>query len=109
MVEPVSGSSVLFGGIPVSDFAASAQWYERLLGRPPDMRPHNHEACWKRPDGAWIYVVRDAARAGNALITLIVDELPPIEGERGEEGGLPTVEAVDPDGNRIKFGQYRGR
>src|SRR3954452_14875185 len=106
MVEPVS---VLFGGIPVRDFEAAAQWYERLLERPPDMRPHDHEACWKLTDEAWIYVVRDAERAGNALITIIVDELPPIEGARGEEGGLPTVVAVDPDGNRIKFGQYRGR
>jgi hypothetical protein len=102
MVEPVS---VLFGGIPVRDFEAAAQWYERLFDRPPDMRPHEHEACWKLTDEAWIYVVRDIDRAGNALITIIGDELPPIDGERVEMGGMLTVEAVDPDGNKIKFGR----
>src|SRR3954447_23431160 len=105
MVEPVSGSPVLFGGIPVSDFEAAERWYERLLGRPPDMRPHDHEACWKLTDEAWIYVVRDAERAGHALITIIVDELPDAAGERGEEGGLQTLVVTDPDGNTVKFAQ----
>jgi hypothetical protein len=100
MVEPVS---VLFGGIPVRDYEAAAHWYERLFGRPPDMLPHDHEACWKLTDEAWIYVVRDAERAGNALITMIVDELPPVDGECGEEGGLHTLVVTDPDGNTIKF------
>jgi hypothetical protein len=100
MVEPVS---VLFGGIPVRDFEAAAQWYERLLDRPPDMRPHDHEACWKLTDEAWLYVVRDAERAGNALITIIGDELPGVDGTRGEEGGLETLVVTDPDGNSIKF------
>jgi catechol 2,3-dioxygenase-like lactoylglutathione lyase family enzyme len=102
MLEPVS---VLFGGIPVRDFEAAARWYEDLFDRPPDMRPHDHEACWKLTAEAWIYVVRDAERAGNALITIIGDELPPIDGELVEVGGMLTVEAVDPDGNRIKFGR----
>src|SRR3954468_13692379 len=53
MLEPVT---VLFGGIPVHDFDAAAQWYERLLRRAPDMRPHDHEACWKLTDEAWIYL-----------------------------------------------------
>src|SRR3954467_2017502 len=105
MVEPVDRVTALFGGIPVSDFGAAAQWYERLFDRPPDMRPHDHEACWKFADEAWIYVVGDAARPGNALITIIGDELPPIDGERVEMGGMLTVEVVDPDGNRIKFGR----
>lgn len=102
MVDPVS---VLFGGIPVRDFEAAAQWYERLLERPPDMRPHDHEVVWKVGDGGWIYVVRDPQRAGNALITIIGDQLPPFDGKRAEEGGFLTVEVTDPEGNRIKFGR----
>jgi catechol 2,3-dioxygenase-like lactoylglutathione lyase family enzyme len=102
MVERVS---VLFGGIPVRDFEAAAQWYERLLGRPPDMRPHDHEAAWKLSDSGWIYVVRDPQRAGNALVTLIGDELPAVDGHFAEMGGMLTVEVTDPDGNKIKFGK----
>src|SRR3954470_11011619 len=108
MVEPVSGSPVLFGGIPVRDFEAAAHWYERLFDRAPDMRPHDHEACWKLTDGAWIYVVRDEERAGNALITVVVDELPAVDGERGEEGGLETLVVPAPDGNTIKFARAPG-
>ena len=107
MVEPVSGFPVLFGGVPVTDFDAAAQWYERLLDAPPDMLPKEGEACWKLTDEAWIYVVRDPYRAGNALITIIVDELPPIDAELVEMGGMLTVEAVDPDGNKIKFARPR--
>ena len=100
MLERVT---VLFGGIPVRDFEAAARWYESLIGRPPDMRPHDHEACWKLAESAWVYVVRDPERAGNALITLIVDELPAVEGERREEGGLQTLVVTDPAGNTVKF------
>jgi catechol 2,3-dioxygenase-like lactoylglutathione lyase family enzyme len=104
MVERVT---VLFGGIPVRDFEAALPWYERLLGRPPDMVPKEGEVCWKFTDDAWIYVVRDAERAGNALITIIVDELPEIDAELVEMGGMLTVEATDPEGNKIKFGRPR--
>jgi catechol 2,3-dioxygenase-like lactoylglutathione lyase family enzyme len=105
MVERVTALPVLFGGIAVRDYEAAAQWYERLLGRPPDMLPHDHEAAWKLTDSAWIYVVRDQERAGKALITIIGDELPAVDGHFAEMGGMLTVEVTDPDGNRIKFGK----
>jgi catechol 2,3-dioxygenase-like lactoylglutathione lyase family enzyme len=102
MLEPVT---VLFGGIPVRDFEAALPWYERLMGRPPDMVPKEGEVCWKLTESAWIYLVRDPERAGNALITIIGDDLPPIDAELVEMGGMLTVEAIDPEGNRIKFGR----
>jgi hypothetical protein len=102
MVEPVT---VLFGGIPVRDFEALLPWYERLMGRAPDMVPKEGEACWKLTETAWIYVVRDPERAGNALVTIIVDDLPAIDAELVEMGGMLTVEAVDPEGNKVKFGR----
>jgi catechol 2,3-dioxygenase-like lactoylglutathione lyase family enzyme len=102
MVEPVT---VLFGGIPVRDYEAAERWYEGLLGRAPDMRPKEGEVCWKLADDAWIYVVRDPERAGNALITIIGDELPDVDAETFELGGMRCVEVLDPDGNKLKFAQ----
>jgi hypothetical protein len=49
--------------------------------------------------------VRDPGRAGNALLTLMVDELPPVGTEIVEMGGMPTVSVLDPEGNKITFGQ----
>ncbi|MCW2631729.1 MAG: hypothetical protein JWR88_691 [Pseudonocardia sp.] len=47
----------LFAGIPVSDFATAREWYERLIGRPPDLVPHDAEAAWRlAATTGWIYV-----------------------------------------------------
>jgi hypothetical protein len=102
MVEPVT---VLFGGIPVRDYQALLPWYEQLMGRPPDMVPKEGEAAWKLTETAWIYVVRDPERAGNALLTIIGDELPPIDAQLVEQGGMLTVAVIDPEGNKITFGK----
>ena len=40
---------VLFGGIPVTELEPSIDWYERFLGRPPDMAPNETERTC--PDG----------------------------------------------------------
>jgi catechol 2,3-dioxygenase-like lactoylglutathione lyase family enzyme len=90
----------LFAGIPVSDYDAARAWYERVLGRPPDRFPHEREAVWQLCAGSSIYVVLDAQRAGNALVTIAVDDL----GDRPTEpgaGGMRTAVLHDPDGNRI--------
>ena len=108
--------NVLFAGIPVADLEAAIDWYERLLGGPPDMTPNETERTWKLTDESWIYVVRDPERAGRALVTVMVDDLDErIAGieERGIEPGeveqitegVRKVEIVDPEGNRIGFGQ----
>ena len=106
--------SILFAGIPVTDIATGRAWYERLLGRPPDLFPHDKEVCWQLAGDGWIYVVEDEARAGRGLLTLIVDDLDaevaPIE-ERGllpdarAEGPPRKAEFIDPDGNRVTLGQ----
>jgi catechol 2,3-dioxygenase-like lactoylglutathione lyase family enzyme len=92
----------LFAGIPVSDLDAAFAWYEDLLGRPPDLRPHEREAVWYLGDGRSVYVVLDEERAGNALVTLAIDDL----GERPTEpgpGGMPIAVLHDPDGNRLQL------
>lgn len=105
----------LFAGIPTGNLAAALAWYERLLGRPPDRLPHEHEAVWQLVDDALIYVVLDPERAGRGLLTLIVDDIEAwADGVRGRGVAIGTIDEVpglrrttitDPDGNRIQIGQ----
>jgi catechol 2,3-dioxygenase-like lactoylglutathione lyase family enzyme len=105
----------LFAGIPVTDIAAARDFYGRLFGAGPEFDPHERESVW-RAAGGWVYVVEDRQRAGNGLVTILVDDLPAQLGElRGRgiapEGiemlgsGTRKALVVDPDGNRISFGQ----
>ena len=108
--------NVLFAGIPVADLDAAIEWYERLFGAPPDMAPNDTERTWRLTDQAWIYVVADPERAGKGLVTVMVDDLDArldAIRERGIEVGeveemnenTRKAEIVDPEGNRIGFGQ----
>jgi glyoxylase I family protein len=112
-------AEVLFAGVPVADLDAAREWYERLLGRAPDMVPNETEVAWQVADGGWIYVVLDAERAGRALVTLIVDDLDGMLDDLGERGleagpvetypnGVRRAEIADPEGNRIAFGEVPG-
>jgi hypothetical protein len=92
----------LFAGIPVSDYDTAVEWYGRLFGRPPDVLPTDGEAMWHLREGASIYVVVDAARAGRALVTIAVDDLGSLPSEPGP-GGMPTAVLSDPDGNEVKL------
>jgi catechol 2,3-dioxygenase-like lactoylglutathione lyase family enzyme len=107
---------ILFAGIPVADIESGRAWYERLLGRPPDLIPNDSEAAWELAEAGWIYVVEDGARAGKGLLTLLVDDLDAELAGLTERGLAPgpvetlrapvrKAEIDDPDGNRITFGQ----
>jgi hypothetical protein len=104
----------LFAGVAVSDFATACQWYEALFGRPPDMVPKDGEAVWHVSSSGSLYVVADAARAGNALVTVAVSDLDHFAAAlttRGlslneEVSGAsrpPQLSITDRDGNHIKF------
>jgi predicted enzyme related to lactoylglutathione lyase len=106
----------LFASVPVADRDAAMRWYERLLGRAPDLLPNDHEAAWQLTDGGWIYVIADPPRAGTALHTLLVDDLDAFLAEaarRGVRAGPVQSEGAaarsatiaDPDGNRVKLGE----
>jgi hypothetical protein len=76
------------------------------------MLPHATEAVWTVADGRSVYVVEDAARAGNGVVTLFVDELDARvaqiaarglrpAGRQGYANGVRKVVYRDPDGNEI--------
>jgi hypothetical protein len=107
---------VLFAGVPVAELGPAIDWWERFLGRPPDMTPNESERTWQLTDDGWIYVVEDRERAGNGLTTLIVDDLDARVGELNESGietanverlneNTRTLMLADPDGNRIQLGE----
>jgi Glyoxalase-like domain len=105
----------LYAGICVSDFVAARAWYERLLGCEPTFLPHETEAVWVLAEGRSIVVVKDAERAGNALHTILVDDLDSHVSEIASRGITPADrehysngarKAIyrDADGNEFGFG-----
>jgi catechol 2,3-dioxygenase-like lactoylglutathione lyase family enzyme len=109
--------SQLFAGTAVADYPASLDWYERLMGRPPDFFPHEREAVWQVTGAGWIYIVEDADRAGGGLLTFMVDDLAGDVAElaqRGIEsegiawvvpGSTRSAWITDPEGNRIQLAE----
>jgi predicted enzyme related to lactoylglutathione lyase len=106
-----------FAGIPVADYPRAIAWYATLFGRPPDVLVREDaEAMWRVTGTAWVYVVRDAARAGNALVTILLSDMdgylagmaargaPASEAET-EPGLFRRAAFVDAEGNVLTFGQ----
>ena len=109
----------LFAGVPTADLHVALEWYERLLGKPPDNRPHAGEAVWQLTGDGLIYVVSDLTRAGHALITLIVEDLDAALSELEQRGirprevetmgsGARKATIADPDGNSVALAQVGG-
>jgi len=105
---------VLFAGVPVREFAPARAWYTTFFDREPDVVPHEHEVMWRCAESAWLYVVRDAARAGHAVVALMVADLDAAVADlarRGIEGGPAHPEGdgarkasfTDPDGNEVSL------
>src|SRR5262249_5961031 len=106
----------LFAGVLVGNLDAAIEWYTNLFGRPPHFRPNDHEAVWQTAPPGSIYVKRDAARAGNSVVTIAVADLETVIAlltSRGINAG--EVEPVgdagiesklsDPEGNEITLVQ----
>lgn len=105
----------LFAGISVADFDAAKGWYARLFGSEPSFLPHDTEAVWELAEDRYVFILEDAARAGNAHHTIFVDELDPLIAQIAERGLEPTTREEyangvrkatfrDADGNEIGFG-----
>ena len=104
----------LFAGMPVRDFAPARAWYEQLLGA-PSFFPHSAEAVWTLADERHVYIVQDAERAGNGLVTVFVDDLDAVLADIAHRGlepaeretysnGVRKATFRDPDGNELGFG-----
>jgi predicted enzyme related to lactoylglutathione lyase len=109
----------VFAGLAVTRLDAAIGWYERLLGKPPDMRPNEREATWQVTQTASVYIVADDDRAGHSAVTMFVDDLD-AELERITRGGIAVggietapglfrrVKIRDPDGNAIQLAELPG-
>jgi catechol 2,3-dioxygenase-like lactoylglutathione lyase family enzyme len=104
----------LFAGIRVRDLTAARAWYERLLGEPAFF-PNANEVVWTVADGRSLYIQEDPGRAGDALITVFVDDLDAVMSEIGSRGlqpaeletysnGVRKATYRDDEGNEIGFG-----
>ena len=104
----------LFAGIRVRDLTTARAWYERLLGEPAFL-PNATEVVWTLADERSVYIKADPARAGSALVTLLVDDLDAHLSEIGARGlepaeletyanGVRKAIFRDDDGNEIGFG-----
>ena len=106
--------------VPVSDFDAAHEWYERLFGRPADNLPMDGRLVeWQFTDNGWVQVTVDKARAGSALVNLAVDEMEQHLAQLSQRelalGAVETVNKVvqlsairDLDGNTITIiGNFR--
>lgn len=103
--------AIAFTGIPVRDLTPGRDFFERLFGRSADVEVAEDEVMWRVAETAWLYVVVDAARAGNGLVALSVADLEATLAELSGRGIIPArVEAVgggrkatmfDPDGNSV--------
>ena len=108
-------STDLFAGVRVRQIAVARAWYERLLGGEPAFFPNDVEAVWAIGEHRWLYLLEDAAKAGSALVTIMVADLDTTAEAISWRGIEPTEledygEARkyvfhDPDGNEIGIGQ----
>lgn len=109
---------VAFTGVPVSELARGQDFFERLLGSPPDVLVNENEVMWQVADGAWLYVVVDPSRAGRGLAAISVPDLdaalaelasrsiePCVVEQVGESARKATV--LDPDGNSVAIIEVR--
>lgn len=104
----------LFAGLRVRDFEAARSWYERLLGE-PTFFPHATEAVWTLAEDRSVYVEERAEGAGNASVTIFLDDLDAHveaiaarglepDGRETYANGVRKVIYRDPDGNELGFG-----
>jgi predicted enzyme related to lactoylglutathione lyase len=110
---------IAFTGVPVSELAIGRDFFERLFGRSADVIVNDDEVMWCLADSAWLYVVVDPRRAGQALAALRVGDLDATLAELAGRGiTARTVEEVgdagrkatvpDPDGNSIALIEVAG-
>ena len=91
----------------------SKEWYTRLFGRAPDLRPMTEVYEWYFGDGG-VQLVDDTTRAGQSMLTVIV---PDLEASRralqsrqlalgpSSGGDFARIAQTDLDGNQVTLAQ----
>ena len=105
----------LFAGVPVADYTAAVEWYQRLFGSLPTFLPNSIEAVWEIAEHGFVFIEEQPERAGTARHLLFVDDLDGLVAAIAERGldpakretlpnGVRRVAYRDRDGNEIEFG-----
>ncbi|MFJ5836981.1 VOC family protein [Streptomyces shenzhenensis] len=105
----------LFAGIPVKDYAAALDWYERLLGSPSTFVASDTESVWELAEHRYVYVEFRPGHAGHAMHTVFVDDFEARVAGIAARGLRPAQRTTyangvrkavyrDPDGNEIGIG-----
>lgn len=105
----------LFAGIPVTDYAAALEWYERRRGAQQPFIPNDIEAVWELAEHHYLYIEHKPEHAGHAMHTVFVDDLDTLVVQITERGlepsqretysnGVRKITYRDFDGNEIGFG-----
>jgi hypothetical protein len=102
--------------VPVTNQVTAVTWYKKLLGRDADVVPVDGVAEWQLAEKVWLQVTTDPDRAGSTTVIVVVSDIDAqctacaeANVSLGEVVEYPdivkTVEAVDPDGNKVTFVQ----
>jgi hypothetical protein len=112
---PESNLASVVGVLPVTDHAKAVTWYQKWIGRAPDVEPTEGIAEWQLAENAWIQVTIDPESAGGTTVVIGVKDIDvqrsvcaAVEvavGDVSDYGFVKTAEAVDPAGNKILFVQ----
>jgi catechol 2,3-dioxygenase-like lactoylglutathione lyase family enzyme len=105
----------LFAGIPVTDYAAALDWYERLFGSSPSFFPNDTEAVWELGEHRYVFIEHRPEHAGHARHLVFIDDLDGRVAQIAERGLTPVERETlsngvrkaayrDPDGNEFEFG-----
>ncbi len=92
----------VLAGLPVANFDAALDWYERLFGRPADARPMDGLADWHFVDTGSVQLVEHAERAGGGLVTLTADDLQ-ADVEAMRQRGVQVGEVDDTTSDKVLF------
>ena len=65
----------LYAAMVVTDIEASGAFYSKLLSREPDDRPMDTLVQWRGFSNAGIQLFKDAAKAGNSVMTIVVSDI----------------------------------
>jgi hypothetical protein len=112
---PESNVVSVVGVLPVTDHAKAVTWYQKWIGRAPDVEPMEGIAEWQLAENAWIQVAVDPEAAGRTTVVVGVKDIDDqrsacaaaevVVGGVNDYGFVKTAEAVDPAGNKILFVQ----